>query len=61
LPTTVLARALLDLIVDEHALQFVDEALKTAPQGGLLTSREEMTLHALRTGDQQLLEALRRR
>jgi predicted transcriptional regulator of viral defense system len=59
LPTTTLARALLDLIVDERALQFVDEALDAAPKRGLLTSGEAMTLRALRTGDRRILEALR--
>ena len=60
LPTTTLARALLDLIVDERALQFVDEALEAAPQRSLLTSREATTLRALRTGDRELLEAMRK-
>lgn len=60
LPATTLARALLDLIVDERVLQFVDEALETAPQRSLLTSREATTLRALRTGDRELLEAMRK-
>jgi predicted transcriptional regulator of viral defense system len=60
LPTTTLARSLLDLIVDERALQFVDEALETAPRRSLLTSREVTTLRALRTGDRALLEALQK-
>ncbi len=59
LPTTTLARALLDLIVDQRALQFVDEALELAPGRGLLTTREATTLRALRTGDRGLLDALR--
>jgi predicted transcriptional regulator of viral defense system len=59
LPTTTLARSLLDLIVDARATQFVDEALELGPQRGFLTTREATTLRALRTGDRGLLEALR--
>jgi len=60
LPTTTLARTLLDLVLDKRALQFVDEALENAPKLGLLTKREAETLRALRFGDPALIDAVRR-
>lgn len=60
LPTTTLARTLLDLILERRALQFVDEALENAPKRGVLTTREADTLRALRFGDTTLIDAVRR-
>ena len=60
LPTTTLARTLLDLIMEKRALQFVDEALENAPSRGLLMASEVSTLRALRFGDPALLDAVRR-
>ena len=60
LPTTTLARTLLDLIMEKRALQFVDEALESAPSRGLLTASEVSTLRGLRFGDPALLDAMRR-
>jgi predicted transcriptional regulator of viral defense system len=60
LPTTTLARTLLDLLLEKRALQFVDEALENAPKRGLLTKREADTLRALRHGEPALIDAVRR-
>ncbi|HEX3469482.1 MAG TPA: type IV toxin-antitoxin system AbiEi family antitoxin domain-containing protein [Candidatus Elarobacter sp.] len=60
LPTTTLARTLLDLILAKRAFQFVDEALENAPARGILTTREATTLRGLRFGDPGLIDALRR-
>ncbi len=60
LPTTTLARTVLDLLLEQRSLQFVDEALKRAPARGLLTSKELSTLQLLRSGDPALVSAIRR-
>jgi predicted transcriptional regulator of viral defense system len=60
LPTTTLARTLLDLIMEKRRLQFVDEALENAPNRGLLTASEVSTLRGLRFGDPALIDAVRR-